>query len=77
MIIRFPKEIAEKIRDAFANNQKMPITIEPKIGKGLEFDVAIKDLQYTDKGVLVDLPTITESYKSRDYINLYKSNDIS
>jgi len=55
----------------------MPITIEPKIGKGLEFDVAIKDLQYTDKGVLVDLPTITESYKSRDYINLYKSNDIS
>ncbi|CAD8048166.1 unnamed protein product [Paramecium sonneborni] len=77
LIIRFPPEIAEKIRESFANNQQLPMTIEPKIGKGLEFEVSIKSLKYQDKGVLVDLPTITESYKSKDFINLYKSNDIS
>lgn len=31
MIIRFPREIAEKIRESFNNNSKMKIEIEPKI----------------------------------------------
>ena len=34
-------------------------------------------INFNGIGNLVELPTITESYKSKDYINLFKSNDIN
>ena len=43
----------------------------------MKFEVSIPHINYNAIGSLIDLPTITESYKSKDYINLYKSNDIN
>lgn len=77
LIIRFPLEIADKIREAMDKNPQMKIDVHPKLQSGLKFDVEIKDLNFKDMGTLVELPTITESYKTRDYINLFKSNDIN
>jgi transcription initiation factor TFIID subunit 7 len=34
-------------------------------------------MNYSAVGNLVDLPTISETYKTKDYINLFKSNDVS
>lgn len=50
MIIRFPKEIADKIRDGFEKNQKLNINIQPKLDDGLQFDIDIPDLKYKDSG---------------------------
>jgi len=43
----------------------------------MKFDINIPSINYKATGNLVELPTITESYKSKDYINLFKSNDIN
>ena len=43
----------------------------------MKFEVSIPQINYNAIGSLIDLPTITESYKSKDYINLDKSNDIN
>ncbi len=32
---------------------------------------------FKSKGSLINLPTITETHKTSDFINLFKSNDIS
>jgi TATA-binding protein-associated factor Taf7 len=41
------------------------------------FEIDIPFLQYKGLGNLVELPTVTESYKTKDQINLFKSNDIN
>ena len=41
MIIRFPKDVAAKIRQAFADNKEIPIKITPKKGEIFKFDVEV------------------------------------
>lgn len=55
----------------------MPLNIQPKLGQTLEFEVDIPELNFKENAYMVELPTITESYKTRDYINFFKSNDIN
>lgn len=42
-----------------------------------KFDINIGFINYKATGNLVELPTITESYKTKDHINMFKSNDIN
>ena len=81
--IRFPQEIADQINKCIdsENPEQLDIQLRGRdvVKKdnqhALEIDFQIMDK--TMKGSLIDLPCISESYRSNDMINLFKSSDIS
>jgi len=91
-IIRFPAEIATKIQSILGNpattdlTEILKITVDPDYVNGHPFrsySLSIYDnqrelSQYAMKGVLVDLPTFVESYKTiNNGESITKSADIS
>lgn len=89
LIIRFPEEIADKIRAKISNNEEIS---EEELKKGLDIEITpfinrteghenmqfgIKYEDFNSTGTLMELPNILESYKTLDRINVFKSNDIS
>lgn len=80
MIIRFPEEIADLLNQYFEKGGDEPeVTIEaekrseehPRISLqvGINGD--------TFKATVVQLPTISSTFKTIDRVNFFKSNDVS
>ena len=91
-IIRFPKDIAEKIRKILSDTGTTEMTevirvqVENRPISGHQyrlFSVAVFEhqihlRQFDMKGILVDLPTFVESYKTiNNGVTITKSSDIS
>jgi TATA-binding protein-associated factor Taf7 len=84
MIMRFPEELAEKLHAYFDNpdNVNCPdleIEIDPSRQKDLDPRLALK-VQFDQenyKATVMELPTISSTFKTVDRINFFKSNDIS
>lgn len=72
-IIRFTPELAEQIHLEISKNEMKDIQILFSDERNAK--VKIVDKEYSAK--LVDLPTITEAWKSNDLMTYYKSGDIS
>ena len=91
-IVRFPADIAEKVRKVLADagttdsTEVIRITIDNELVSGHQFrafSIAVFEHQrqlkeFNMKGILVDLPTFVESYKTvNSGASITKSSDIS
>eukprot|EP01017_Pseudomicrothorax_dubius_P037194 TRINITY_DN541_c0_g1_i4.p1 TRINITY_DN541_c0_g1~~TRINITY_DN541_c0_g1_i4.p1 ORF type:complete len:154 (-),score=30.22 TRINITY_DN541_c0_g1_i4:294-755(-) len=85
LLLRVPPTVAEKLNAALSTEQteEAPPTLEltpffaldDENSESLRFKFKFGD--FSSFGTLVDLPTITESAKSLDFINFFKSNDVT
>ncbi|XP_034489481.1 transcription initiation factor TFIID subunit 7-like [Drosophila innubila] len=74
-LMRFPKDLAEAVLESVEAgniNEKLTIELDSELRYG---EVRLNDQVLHAK--LVDLPTVVESYKTADNINLYKTANIS
>ncbi|KAL7742656.1 hypothetical protein ACLKA6_018725 [Drosophila palustris] len=74
-ILRLPKDIAEEVLKSVQNgtiHEKMTIQLDSELRYG---EVRVNDQVLHAK--FVDLPTVVESYKTADNVNLYKTADIN
>jgi hypothetical protein len=89
-IIRFPPGVAPVIRQLLSKSNELTeiirVTVEHELVDGYQFrvycvsvfDKQLELTQYQMKGVLVDLPTFVESYKTMNSgASLTKSGDVS
>ena len=81
MVIRFPEEIAEQLHEYFENGGDEPeVTIQTDYSRSdinprIALEVGINDEKY--KATVVEMPTISSTFKTIDRVNFFKSNDVS
>lgn len=87
IVIRFPPDVASKLRERLGCEDTqlgLGLTISPLVDEDFRvFDIAFEE-KISDplsvkklKGVLVELPTLVETYKTLDGVMLFKSADVS
>lgn len=81
MIIRFPEEIADQLHEYFENGGEEPeLTLEVDPHRSdtvsrIALQVGVNGEKY--KATVMELPTISSTFKTIDRVNFFKSNDIS
>lgn len=82
-VIRFPEHIANMLDEYFDNPDavEMPVVDleldreRKDVSQRIGLKVSVNDEKY--KATVMDLPTISSTFKTLDRINFFKSNDIS
>lgn len=80
-IIRFPESIADRVHEYFDNgDQEIQISLQQdphpqKKSSRISLITTIDEKQY--KASVIELPTISSTFKTLDRYNYFKSNDIS
>lgn len=81
MIIRFPEEIAQQLNQYFLNGGEQPeVTLQAdyqqkETNPRVSLKVGVNGENY--KATVVQLPTVSSTFKTIDRVNFFKSNDIS
>lgn len=81
-LIRFPEEMAAQLNLYFdSKTEKEPqLFIQPTVEKEGDIEKVYLKIELEGeirKASILQLPTITETFKTVDHVNFFKSNDIS
>ena len=82
IVIRFPEDIAEQLHEYFDNGgEDAPeVTIESDPSRSdvvprIALQVGVNGEKY--KATVMELPTISSTFKTIDRVNFFKANDVS